>query len=472
MDQRRFFTMKNVHRLEPLSAGPGRGTVLAAWERFVQGEDQVPGVRPEVAISWHRCREQYRVDPHLTEAPIAVAEIDHTPEHDVVFTELGFCAASVAHDVANLGGVVTVTDATGRILAEWGDHATLARATEANLAPWFCWSESAAGTNGMGTALEAHGPVLIRGAEHWCQAFHNWVCAGIAVRDVVTREPIAVLNISCWRSQLPAPAGSWLANAVTKTQCLLRRRARNSGAELVAAYTQARAHSSAALAAVDTAGKVVIADDTASVLMGVPASTPAVDPTVRWNPGLPELIGAARYASRQAARNPDWVGSTQIFTHLADEPTSISIRPVFSSGHLIGNLVWFGASDGAPVPQAEGSAHPRAQPRRLVAMRDNRMVLLRLPEVSFAESEGNDVWLSTDQGRLRAASQSLDKLDGELVDAGFLRVHRRYVVNLSRIREIERGLKGELTLVMDDRTNEMVPVSRRNAPAVRRALDI
>ena len=199
--------MRDVHRLEPVSANPGSGTVLAAWERFVQGEDQVPGVRPVVAISWHRCREQYRVDPHLTEAPVAVAEMDHTPEHDVVFAELGFRAASVAHDVGNLGGVVTVTDATGRILAEWGDQATLARATDANLAPWFCWSEYAAGTNGMGTALEAHGPVLIRGAEHWCQAFHNWVCAGIAVRDVVTREPIAVLNISCWRSQLPASAG-------------------------------------------------------------------------------------------------------------------------------------------------------------------------------------------------------------------------------------------------------------------------
>ena len=472
MDQRRFLTMRDVHRLEPTSGSPGRGTVFAAWERFVQGDDQVPGVRAEVAISWHRCREQYRVDPHLTEAPVAVAEVDHTPEHDVVFADLGFRAATVAHDVSSLGGVVTITDATGRILAEWGDQATLARATDANLAPWFCWSECAAGTNGMGTALEAHGPVLIRGAEHWCKAFHNWVCAGIAVRDVVTREPIAVLNISCWRSHLPASAGSWLANAASKTQCTLRRRARDSGAELVAAYAQARAHTSAPLAAMDTAGKVVIADDTASVLMGVPASTPAVDPTVRWNPGLPELIGAARYASRQAARNPDWVGSTQIFTHLADEPTSISIRPVFLSGHLIGNLVSFGASDGAQLPHAEAPAHGHAQPRRLVATRDNRMVLLRLPEVSFAEAEGNDVWLSTDQGRLRAASQGLDKLEGELADAGFLRVHRSYVVNLSRIREIERGLKGELSLVMDDQPNTMVPVSRRNTPAVRRALDI
>ena len=208
----------------------------------------------------------------------------------------------MAHDVGDVGGVVTVTDATGRILAEWGDPATLARAADANLAPWFCWSECAVGTNGMGTALEAHGPVLIRGAEHWCQAFHNWVCAGIAVRDVVTREPIAVLNISCWRSQLPASAGSWLANAVTKTQCTLKRRARNSGAELVAAYTQARARSGTALAAMDTAGKVVIADDTASVLMGVPASTPAVDPTLRWNPGLPELIGSRPV--RQQAGGP------------------------------------------------------------------------------------------------------------------------------------------------------------------------
>jgi sigma-54 dependent transcriptional regulator, acetoin dehydrogenase operon transcriptional activator AcoR len=472
MGQRRFSTVKDIHPHVPPPASSGRGTVLAAWERFVQGEDHVRGVRPEVAISWHRCREQYRVDPHLTAAPAAVARSDHTVEHDVVFTELGGMAASLAAEVNSLGGIVTVTDATGRVLAAWGDQTTLAKAYESNLAPWSCWSEGAVGTNGMGTALEVRGPVLIRGAEHWCQAFHSWVCAGIAVRDVVTREPIAVLNISCWRSRLPGLAGSWLANAATMTQCLLRRRARDSGAELVAAYTQARAHSGGTLAVMDTAGKVVIADDTASVLLGVPAATPALDPTVRWNPGLPQLIGAVRYASRQAARNPDWVGSTQIFTHLADEPTSISIRPVFSSGHLIGNLVWFSASDGAQLPHAEVPANPGAKPRRVVAVRDNRMVLLRLPEVSFAESEGNDVWLSTEQGRLRAASPSLDKLDGELADAGFLRVHRRYVVNLSRIREVERGLKGELFLVMDDRADEMVPVSRRNAPAVRRALGI
>jgi hypothetical protein len=464
--------MTDVHRLEPMSRGRGTATVYEAWERFVQGEDNIRGVRPEVAISWHRCRDQYRVDPYLAEAPVAVAEVDHTLEHDVVFAELGFRAASVAHEVSNVGGIVTVTDATGRVLAEWGDQATRSLAAEANLAPWFCWSEHAAGTNGMGTALETHAPVVIRGAEHWCQAFHDWTCAGVAVRDVVTKEPVAVLNISCWRSELPASAGAWLANAATRTQGTLRQRARDGGAELVAAYNHARSRSSAALAAVDPAGRVVIADDTASVLLGVPCSTPATDPAVRWNPGLPELIRAARYAAKRATRNSSWVGSTQIFTHLADEPTSISMRPVFLSGHLVGNLVSFGVSEGEQLPRAEGGAQTRKQPHRVVAMRDNRMVLLRLPELAFAESEGNDVWLSTDQGRLRAASAGLDKLESELGDAGFLRVHRQYVVNLSRIREVERRCKGDLFLVMDDQAGTMVPVSRRNAPAVRRALDI
>jgi hypothetical protein len=81
------------------------------------------------------------------------------------------------------------------------------------------------------------------------------------------------------------------------------------------------------------------------------------------------------------------------------------------------------------------------------------------------------VWLSTDQGRLRAASQSLDKLDSELADVGFLRVHRRYVVNLSRIRESSAASRASCpwSWTTGERDGAGVP---RNAPAVRRALDI
>jgi len=464
--------MTGVQRLESVSRNANEAAVYGAWERFVHGENDIRGVRPEVAISWHRCRDQYRVDPYLTEAPVAVAEVAHPLEHDVIFVDLGFRAAAMAHEVANFGGIVTVADAAGRVLAEWGDKETCSIAAGASLAPWFCWSERAVGTNGMGTALGTHHLVVIRREEHWCQAFHDWTCMAVAVRDVVSKEPIAVLNISCWRSDLPASARGWLANVADHAQSVLRTRARDGGTQLLAAYNDARVRSTEPLAAVDTSGKVVIADDTASVLLGVPCNAPAVNPTVRWNPRLPAFVDAARYASKQATHNPAWVGSTQIFTHLADEPSPIRVRPVFQYGNLIGHLISFGVSEGEPLPETESGAPFQGQPRRVVGLRESRMVLLRLPEVTLAESDGNEVWLFTDQGRLRAASPGLDKLDDELTNAGFLRVHRRYVVNLSRVREVERRDRGELVLVMDDNANTIVPVSRRNARAVRRVLGV
>jgi DNA-binding LytR/AlgR family response regulator len=100
------------------------------------------------------------------------------------------------------------------------------------------------------------------------------------------------------------------------------------------------------------------------------------------------------------------------------------------------------------------------------------MVLLRRPEVHFAEADGNDVWLVTEEGRLQAAIHGIDKLEEELIGGEFLRVHRRFIVNLSCVRAVVRGARGELSLIMDGAAGEAVPVSRRNVPAVRRALGL
>src|ERR687898_2358972 len=232
--------------------------VTAARERFLAGDDRVRGVRPEVATSWYRCREQYHVDPSLTTAPPASAQeessAEHTLEHEIVFAQLGGAAASIASEVESAGGVVTVTDGAGRILTVQGDKETLHRARDSNMAPWSCWLEWATGTNGMGTALEAPGAVLISGPEHWCLGFHDWVCAGVAVRDAVTREPVAVLDVSAWRAHLPPQAGGWLSRARSGARAILRQRAHDNRAELAAAFTQTRARSGQALAALDASG--------------------------------------------------------------------------------------------------------------------------------------------------------------------------------------------------------------------------
>jgi sigma-54 dependent transcriptional regulator, acetoin dehydrogenase operon transcriptional activator AcoR len=448
--------------------------VTAARERFLAGDDRVRGVRPEVATSWYRCREQYHVDPSLGEAPPASAQDEtageHTLEHEIVFAQLGGAAASIASEVASLGGVVAVTDGAGRILTVQGDKETLSRARDSNMAPWFCWSEWATGTNGMGTALEAPGPVLISGPEHWCTGFHEWVCAGVAVRDAVTRDPVAVLDVSAFRANLPPQAPGWLSRAVRGARAILHQRARDSGAELAAAFAQTRARSGQGLAALDASGKVIIADEWASLFLGVPARAPALDPAVRWQPGL-DLSRLARHAIQQARLDHGWVGSTQIVTELSSEPCRITLRPVFLADQPIGALAVFASEDGDPI-ERERSEPGLSPPPRIVGVSGERMVLLRPPEVRFAQADGNDVWLVTDEGRLQAAVHGIDRLEEELAAGEFLRVHRRFIVNLSCVRAVDRGPRGELSLVMDGAVGEAVPVSRRNVPAVRRALGL
>jgi hypothetical protein len=448
--------------------------VRAARERFLAGDDRVRGLRPEVATSWYRCREQYHVDPSLTMAPPASAQdessAEHTLEHEIVFAQLGGAAASIASEVESVGGVVTVTDGAGRILTVQGDKETLFRARDSNMAPWSCWSEWATGTNGMGTALEAPGPVLISGPEHWCTGFHEWVCAGVAVRDAVTRDAVAVLDVSTWRANLPAQAAGWLSKAVGGARAVLRQRARDSGAELAAAFTQTRARSGQALAALDASGKVVIADEGASLFLGVPARVPALDPAVRWQPGL-DLGRLARHAIKQARLDHDWVGSTQIVNDLSSEPCRITLRPVFLADQPVGTLAVIGSEHGDLI-ERERPEPGLSPPPRIVGVSGERMVLLRRPEVRFAEADGNDVWLVTDEGRLQAAVHGIDKLEEELTGGEFMRVHRRFIVNLSSVRAVERGPRGELSLITDGAGREAVPVSRRNVPAVRRALGL
>jgi sigma-54 dependent transcriptional regulator, acetoin dehydrogenase operon transcriptional activator AcoR len=448
--------------------------VSAARERFLAGDDRVRGVRPEIATSWYRCREQYHVDPGLSQAPAASAHdeptAEHALEHEVVFAQLGGAAASISSEVESVGGVVTVTDGAGRILTIHGDRDTLRRARESNMAPWSCWSEWATGTNGMGTALEAPGPVVINGPEHWCWGFHEWVCAGVAVRDPVTDDPIAVLDVSTWRAKLPTQAAGWLSTAVGGARTILRMRAMDSGAELAAAFTQAQARSGPALAALDASGKVVIADEEASLLLGVPARVPAIDPAVRWHPAL-DLRRLARQATKQARADHDWVGSTQVVSSLTNEPCRLTLRPVFLSDQPIGTLALFGADNADPL-EHEGPESAMGPPPRIIGVSGERMVLLHRPEVRFAEADGNDVWLVTEEGRLQAAVRGIDKLEDELAGGEFLRVHRRFLVNLTCVRAVERGQRGELSLIMGGVEREAVPVSRRNVPAVRRALGL
>jgi sigma-54 dependent transcriptional regulator, acetoin dehydrogenase operon transcriptional activator AcoR len=458
-------------------SGDSLRRIMAARERFAAGADSVRGVRPEILMSWYRCREEYEVDPGLQRAPAAAEVSRHSIEHDVVFAELGGLATCAAGEIGGFDGLVAVADSEGRILASWGSRRIMRLAAESNLATWSTWSEWASGTNGMGTALESHRPVMVRGPEHWCQGFQQWRCAGVAIRNVVTHEPLAVLNVSCWQTPLPEEVLPWLRKVAAATEAKLRQRAHHSGTLLAAAFADARVPPSTPLAAVDPAGNVVLANSEAAALMGTPADTPALAPAQRWTPQLPTLPQLARRVAERARQDPRWIGSTQLYVPFLDSPIPVALRPVFTGPQVIGALLVFGSRDGddlgGTTADAErDDAHPHPLPDRVVALRDDRWVLLSPREIRFAEADHNNIWLATDQGRLLAATRGLDRLEAELADKGFLRVHRRFLVNLGRVREIEQGFKGTLLLATDTRTRETVPVARRHIPYVRQALGL
>lgn len=458
-----------------LVASPSAKEVARAWEDFAAGEDIETGVRPDILASWYRCRDQYDVDRTLDVAPGARGDDAQRVDNSVIFTGLGGLGALAGQEVARDGAVVTVADGNGRVLGAWGDPSAQRRAELHNLAPWSSWSEACTGTNGMGTSLEVSGPVTVTGPEHWCQAFHQWACAGISVRDVVTGAPVASINISRWNASLPKLVPPWLSKAVACVEQEIYRRAIYEADMVIAEFTRRGAQARGAFMAMDRGGNVLAANDAAVAMLGLAGETPivagATEPAERWSPDITGLADVVRWAKARAEGNSEWSGYARLPVCPGEEPVPLTMRSVVDANNVVGMLCAFGVQDGEAYEQDDDEA-VGPLPRCIIGMRNDRLVLLAPSEIRYAEADRNIVWLVTERGRIQAATRGLDNVERSLAPYGIRRVHRRYLVNLRRVAEVERGIKGELFLIMDSRTHELVPVSRRHAPDLRRMLGV
>jgi DNA-binding LytR/AlgR family response regulator len=165
------------------------------------------------------------------------------------------------------------------------------------------------------------------------------------------------------------------------------------------------------------------------------------------------------------------VGFAEPFIPAAGDIVPLTMRPVVQDNRVIGILGTLGEQEGEELTLAAASAQPSPpELRQVVGLQANRLIFLHPEQIIFAEAEGNTVWLTTDHGRIRARERGLAKLVADLGDVGFIRVHHHFAVNSRRVREIRRGFRGQLSLVMGPGCRKAVPVSRRREPAVRRAL--
>lgn len=99
--------------------------------------------------------------------------------------------------------------------------------------------------------------------------------------------------------------------------------------------------------------------------------------------------------------------------------------------------------------------------RKIPTIKQNRILLVDVPSVSFIRSEGHYTWVHTGQGN-QFCNLNIGDIESLLDPKLFLRVHRSYIVNLSRVDEIVRH-DGRMTLRMLGDEPVEIPVSRASA---------
>jgi DNA-binding LytR/AlgR family response regulator len=120
---------------------------------------------------------------------------------------------------------------------------------------------------------------------------------------------------------------------------------------------------------------------------------------------------------------------------------------------------------GLPSSAAEPFGRSAAAPMRIPAKRGSKILLLDPSEVIWFESEDELVYAHAADGRAMV-ERPLGELE-ELLAGSFFRIHRSYLVNLSRVGAIVPEEGGTYRVVMKDEAHTPLPLSRRQAQKLR-----
>jgi len=184
-------------RTEHRSANdPGSDCLARARTSFLVDHAVESGaVRVPILASWTRSRHwQVPVD-HLD------LPYDENLDDDTLLTRVtGPILRDVGDRFASEPISVILCDATGVVLdRRTGDSCLEQHLDGVSLTPGFSYAERHAGTNGIGTALEAGGPAHVSGHEHYVERLENLACAAVPIRHPISRKVLAVINLTCWR---------------------------------------------------------------------------------------------------------------------------------------------------------------------------------------------------------------------------------------------------------------------------------
>lgn len=117
-----------------------------------------------------------------------------------------------------------------------------------------------------------------------------------------------------------------------------------------------------------------------------------------------------------------------------------------------------------------GQVAKKNNAERIPVEKGGKKVLVPTDKIRYIMAKDDYSCLYTEDDHY-LSTISLAQLEVRLADANFFRVHRRYIVNLSHVSEVESVPGGTLLLTMRD-DGEKIPVSRRRVAPLKKVLKL
>jgi len=124
--------------------------------------------------------------------------------------------------------------------------------------------------------------------------------------------------------------------------------------------------------------------------------------------------------------------------------------------------------------KTEAEPAPRLTPQRtkLLVRSQNRNFIVDAQEVIYATIDSGLITIVAAHIEGQSNYRTLEDLQANLDRDTFWRVHRSFLVNINRIREVVPWFKSSFQLRMDDKKNTEIPVSRVQTKRLRELLKL
>lgn len=168
-----------------------------ARQRFFSGEQIREGVAEPILRSWTRCAARgLPPEGRVAAEPLSAGELrQHRDKAEALRRRCRPELEALHADASLTGSIVILTDPAGLVLDTIGSAEFADRAAQVSLLPGVNWSETALGTNAIGTALVERRPLEVRGAEHYAEAHGILSCAAAPILDPYG-EVLGLLDLS------------------------------------------------------------------------------------------------------------------------------------------------------------------------------------------------------------------------------------------------------------------------------------